>query len=111
MHVKVRTASRDDAVGEILRHSYAAFTPTRSISYGVIGSYPAKEAVMPGVTVCSMVRFGISRSRNDIARTGSPVAPAAPRVGEVVFEIGLVLALHLAFAVGVLLTLNAYGAA
>lgn len=34
-----------------------------------------------------------------------------PRSGDVVFEIGLTLALHLAFALAVVLTLTAYGIA
>ena len=33
----------------------------------------------------------------------------APTSGEVLFEIGLVLAVHLAFAVAVVLSLDAYG--
>jgi hypothetical protein len=67
-----------------------------------------------------MVRFGFSRARRDVsAKAPVRVATAsealtdprrdAPASGEVLFEIGLILALHLAFAVAVLLTLDAYG--
>ena len=34
---------------------------------------------------------------------------AAPRAGDTLFEIGLVITLHLAFAVAVLATLDAFG--
>jgi hypothetical protein len=68
-----------------------------------------------------MVRFGISRVRRDISAQGSARNTTAskaltdprrdaPSPGEVFFEIGLILALHLAFAVAVVLTLDACGA-
>lgn len=64
-----------------------------------------------------MFRFGFSRVRRDISAKGVTAASqaltepqrAAPTSGEVLFEIGLVLAVHLAFAVSVVLTLDAYG--
>ena len=67
-----------------------------------------------------MIGFGFSRARRDVsAKARARVARAseaptdprrdAPSSGEVLFEIGLVLALHLAFAVAVLLTLDASG--
>lgn len=64
-----------------------------------------------------MVRFGFSRVRRDTsARVVTAASQAlteprrnAPTSGEVLFEIGLVLALHLAFAVAVVLSLDAYG--
>jgi hypothetical protein len=64
-----------------------------------------------------MVRFGLSRARRNISAKGVTAASQAltesrrnaPSPGEVLFEIGLILALHLAFAVAVLLTLDAYG--
>ena len=66
-----------------------------------------------------MNRFGLSQSRND-AMSGvdiaSPAKPApqeaqqaTPKAGETVYEIGVILALHLAFAFAVLLTLQAFG--
>ncbi|MBS0526364.1 MAG: hypothetical protein JSS04_22230 [Proteobacteria bacterium] len=69
------------------------------------------------LTVRSMFRFGFSRVRREIPAKGvAAVSQAladprrnAPTSGEVVFEIGLVLAVHLAFAVSVVLTLDAYG--
>ena len=65
-----------------------------------------------------MVRFGLTRARQDMAAqlpgkvATAPLTdscPAAPTPGEIVVEIGLVLALHLAVAVAVLLTLNVLG--
>lgn len=60
-----------------------------------------------------MVRLGFSRARRDLSAATAPTLgdPTCnvPSVGEVFFEIGLVLALHLAVAVAVLLTLDAYG--
>jgi hypothetical protein len=67
-----------------------------------------------------MVRFGFSRARQDMAAQMPGKAATAPEAltdsrrdapspGEVFFEIGLLLALHLAVAVAVLLTLDAYG--
>jgi hypothetical protein len=67
-----------------------------------------------------MVRFGFTRARQDMAARipgKAATAPesltgrgsAAPTPGEITIEIGLVLALHLAFAVAVLLTLNVLG--
>ena len=64
-----------------------------------------------------MVWFGFSRVRRPISARGVTVASQAladprcnaPRSGEVLFEIGLVLAVHLAFAVAVLLSLDAWG--
>jgi hypothetical protein len=64
-----------------------------------------------------MFRFGFSRVRRDIPAQGATAASqalaqarrAGPRSGEVVFEIGLVLAAHLAFAVAVVLTLDVCG--
>jgi hypothetical protein len=64
-----------------------------------------------------MVRFGLLRVRRDVSVKGVTAAPqalAAPRrdaptSGEVLFEIGLVLAAHLALAVAVVLTLDACG--
>ncbi len=64
-----------------------------------------------------MFRFGFSRVRRHISAKGV-TAPSqilakprrgAPTSGEVLFEIGLVLAVHLAFAVAVVLSLDAYG--
>ena len=61
-----------------------------------------------------MFRFGFSRISRDTPAIASreliyPVHNAPPSAGEVVFEIGLVLALHLAFALAVLVTLDAAG--
>ncbi len=64
-----------------------------------------------------MVRFGLSRVRRDIAAQDVTAASQtlteslrhAPAPGEVLFEIGLILALHLAFAVAVAVTLDACG--
>lgn len=63
-----------------------------------------------------MFRFGFSRLRRDIPATGVTAASQAlqprrnaPTSGEVLFEIGLVLAVHLALAVAVVLSLDAYG--
>ena len=67
-----------------------------------------------------MVRFGFSRTRQDMAAQvpgRAATAPetltgprlAVPTPGEITVEIGLVLALHLAFVVAVLLTLNGLG--
>jgi hypothetical protein len=64
-----------------------------------------------------MFRFGYSRVRRPVSAQGvtavsqTLTAPRrnAPSSGEVLFEIGLVLAVHLAFAVAVVLSLDAYG--
>ena len=66
-----------------------------------------------------MNRPGLSRTRNDTMSgldiaTPAKAAPqeaqqAAPKAGETVYEIGVILALHLAFAFAVLLTLQAFG--
>lgn len=65
-----------------------------------------------------MKRLGYSRSRGDampgldIATRAAPApqdAQATPKAGETVYEIGVILALHLAFACAVLLTLQAFG--
>ncbi len=64
-----------------------------------------------------MFRFGFSRERRNVsakAVTAASQALAEPRrntpsSGEVLFEIGLVLAVHLAFAVAVIVTLDACG--
>ena len=61
-----------------------------------------------------MNRLGLSQSRND-AMSGPDIASpqeaqqATPKAGETVYEIGVILALHLAFAFAVLLTLQAFG--
>ena len=71
-------------------------------------------------TVRSMVRFVLSRVRRDTSAQGSArIATAstaladprrdAPSPGAVLFEIGLILALHLAFAAAVVMTLDACG--
>ena len=67
-----------------------------------------------------MNRLGLSHTRNDamsgmdIASPAKPVPQeaqqATPRAGETVYEIGVILVLHLAFAFAVLLTLQAFGA-
>lgn len=65
-----------------------------------------------------MDRFGLSRSRDDNtsrldAATSLVPAPfkagETPKAGETLHEIGIVIALHLAFAFAVLLTLQAFG--
>jgi hypothetical protein len=66
-----------------------------------------------------MSRFGLFRSRDgavsglDAAPSATPALPdarpATPTVGETLYEISIVLALHLAFAFAVLLTLRAFG--
>ncbi len=64
-----------------------------------------------------MFRFGFSRVRRHISAKGVAVASQAladrrgnaPTSSEVLFEIGLVLAVHLAFAVALVLSLGAYG--
>ena len=64
-----------------------------------------------------MLRFGSSRVRRHTSAEGVTAASQAltesprnaPTSGEVLFEIGLILAVHLAFAVAVVLTLDAYG--
>jgi hypothetical protein len=66
-----------------------------------------------------MNRLGLSQSRNDamsgvdIASSAKPALQetqqATPKAGETVYEIGVILALHLAFAFTVLLTLQAFG--
>jgi hypothetical protein len=63
-------------------------------------------------------RFGLSRPRERITprRDAAPTLLAAPvearetpRAGETLYEIGMLIALHLAFAFAVLLTLRAFG--
>ena len=64
-----------------------------------------------------MVRFGFPRARRDTSAQAVTAASQtltesprnAPAPGEVLFEIGLILALHLAFAVAVAVTLDACG--
>jgi hypothetical protein len=64
-----------------------------------------------------MVRFGLSRRQLDPAagarraapRLAGEPRPARPAPGDALFEIGVVLALHLAFALAVVLTLDAFG--
>jgi hypothetical protein len=52
-------------------------------------------------------RFGLSRS--DDAWPAAGEQPAAPHAGDTLFEIGVIITLHLAFAVAVLVTLDAFG--
>lgn len=62
-----------------------------------------------------MRRLGLSRSRVgalpalDIAPTRQEIVETAPRPAEVFFEIGVLLASHLAIVFAVLLTLQAFG--
>jgi len=66
-----------------------------------------------------MNRFGLSRSgddavsHRDAAGTAWPTLPGEqqdmPRAGGTLFEIGVVITLHLAFALVVLVTLDAFG--
>jgi hypothetical protein len=66
-----------------------------------------------------MNRLGLSHTRNDAISSvdiASPAKPApqevqqaTPKAGDTVYEIGVILALHLAFAFAVLLTLQAFG--
>ena len=63
-----------------------------------------------------MNRFGLSRSglkRPPVGcRRGGAYAEeqsATPHAGDTLFEIGVILALHLAFALAVLVTLDAFG--
>ena len=62
-----------------------------------------------------MNRLGLSHTRNhamsglDIATPAQPAPQATPKAGETAYEIGVILALHLAFAFAVLLTLQAFG--
>jgi hypothetical protein len=46
---------------------------------------------------------------NPAARGRSPVAGDTPAPGEVLLEIGLMLAIHLAIALAIILTLQAFG--
>lgn len=55
-----------------------------------------------------MNRFGLSRL-DVTAPARQDAQPATPTVGETLFGIGVVLALHLAFAFGVVLVLRAFG--
>ena len=54
-----------------------------------------------------MNRFGLSRS--DDAWPTAEEQSAAPHAGETLFEIGVIIVLHLAFALAVLGTLDAFG--
>ena len=59
-------------------------------------------------------RFGLTRSRaglDVVARAASVEheRPATPLAGETMYEIGIMIALHLAFAFVVVLTLQAFG--
>jgi hypothetical protein len=64
-------------------------------------------------------RFGLSRSgddtvsHRDTAAAAWPTLPEkqrdVPRAGDTLFEIGIIITLHLAFALAVLVTLDAFG--
>ena len=62
-----------------------------------------------------MSRFGVTRPRADldIMSPAAPVRqderPATPMAGETMYEIAIMIALHLAFAFAVVLTLQAFG--
>lgn len=64
-----------------------------------------------------MFRFGLPRVRRPTSAQGATAVSQAlagprcnaPSSGEVLFEIGLILAVHLALAVAVVLSLDAYG--
>jgi hypothetical protein len=63
-----------------------------------------------------MNRLGLSQPCNDAMSDVDIASPAksasqqaTPKAGETVYEIGVILALHLAFAFAVLLTLQAFG--
>jgi hypothetical protein len=69
------------------------------------------------VTRRTMDRFGLSHGQLDTTTRGrrspsrAPVESqqAAPTLGDMLFEIGVVVALHLGFALAVLVTLDAFG--
>jgi hypothetical protein len=52
-------------------------------------------------------RFGLSRSTD--AWTTAEEQSATPHAGDTLFEIGVVIVLHLAFALAVLVALDAFG--
>jgi hypothetical protein len=62
-------------------------------------------------------RFGFSRPGDETASQRDAVAawptaeeqPATPRAGDTLFEIGVIVVLHLAFALAVLAILDAFG--
>jgi hypothetical protein len=64
-------------------------------------------------------RFGLSRSGDDavshrnVTGAARPTLPEeqqdVPRAGDTLFEIGVIITLHLAFALVVLVTLDAFG--
>jgi hypothetical protein len=83
------------------RNSYAPGTSPPSNSYGV-------EAQFPGTMKLSLPP--LSRT-TDLAAppVDSPAAFELPQPGAVLFEIGLVLGIHLAVALGVTLSLRALG--
>jgi hypothetical protein len=58
-------------------------------------------------------RFGFTRPRADLDAVTAPVhrdeRPATPMAGKTMYEIGVMIALHLAFAFVVVLTLQAFG--
>ena len=56
-------------------------------------------------------RSGTVNARSDCRPEPSPGEPIleGPRLGDVAFEIGVVLAVHLAFACAVVVTLGAFG--
>ena len=64
-----------------------------------------------------MSRFRLSRSRHDAvlpsnsaqATRAAEAQPTAPHAGDTLFEIGVIIVLHLAFALAVVLTLDAFG--
>ena len=83
------------------RNSYAPGTSPPSNSYGVAVQFPgAMKLSLPS----------LSRT-NDLAAApvDSPAASGLPQPGAVLFEIGLVLGIHLAVALGVTLSLGALG--
>jgi hypothetical protein len=63
-------------------------------------------------------RFGLSRSSDDtasppdVAGAAWPAVPeeqATPQAGDTLFEIGIIVTLHLAVALAVLVTLDVFG--
>ena len=60
-------------------------------------------------TVQHMIGLGLSRTRPNTPHSGSLAdrRPGGPSLTEIIFEIGLVLVLHLAVVVAVLLLLDA----
>jgi hypothetical protein len=83
------------------RNSYAPGTSPPSNSYGV-------EAHFPGAMKLSLPSLS---SATDLAAppVDSAAASALPQPGAVLFEIGLVLGIHLAVALGLTLSLGALG--